>query len=50
MTKEEAYKLLQACVTEIHKRLIINLPNFQVQLIDESGIQSMDDITVKNLK
>ena len=50
MTKEEAYGLLQACVKEIHKRLIINLPNFQIQLIDESGIQAMEDITVKNLK
>lgn len=50
MTKDEAYGLLKDCVREIHKRLIINLPNFQVQLIDENGVELMDDITVKNLK
>ena len=50
MTKDEAYELMKECVREIHKRLIINLPNFQVQVIDEKGISNMEDITVKNLK
>lgn len=49
MTRDEAYALLQSCVREVQKRLIINLPNFQVQVIDKSGIKMLEDITVKNL-
>ena len=49
MTREEAYELMKDCVAEIHKRLIINLPNFQVQIIDKDGIKKLDDITIKNL-
>ena len=30
MTREEAYELLKDCVKEIQKRLVINLPNFEV--------------------
>ena len=50
MSQDEAYDLLKACVREVHKRLIINLPNFQVQVIDKEGIKNLEDITVKNLK
>ena len=49
MTQEEAYELFRACVAEVHKRLILNLPNFSVQVVDRDGIRRMDDITVKNL-
>ena len=49
MTQDEAYKLFQACVKEVQKRLILNLPNFAVQVIDKEGIRRMKDITVKNL-
>merc|ERR1712059_118535 len=45
MTKEEAYALLQDCVKEIQERLVINLPNFQVTLVDKNGISKMDTIT-----
>ena len=31
MTREEAYDLMKDCVKEIQKRLVINLPNFQVR-------------------
>jgi len=41
---------MQDCVREVHKRLIINLPNFQVKLVDKDGIKRLDDITVKNLE
>ena len=37
MSKEEAYGLIQDCVEEVQKRLIVNLPNFQVKVIDRSG-------------
>ena len=49
MTQDEAYKLFEDCVKEVQKRLILNLPNFAVQVIDKEGIRRMKDITVKNL-
>merc|ERR1712025_58467 len=49
MSQDEAYDLLKACVREVQKRLIINLPNFQVQTISKEGIKNLEDITVKNL-
>ena len=49
MTKEEAYALMKDCVREVHKRLIISLPNFKVQIVDKNGIKKMDPITIKNL-
>ncbi len=49
MTPTEAYGLLQDCVKEIQKRLVINLPSFQVQQVDKDGIKRLDDINVKNL-
>lgn len=30
LTKDEAYELMKDCVREIQKRLVINLPNFEV--------------------
>ena len=44
MSETEAYELMKACVKEVHKRLIINLPNFQVQVVDKEGIKNLDDI------
>ncbi len=41
---------MRSCVAEVHKRLIINLPNFRLQLVDKDGIKKLDDITVKNLQ
>jgi 20S proteasome subunit beta 4 len=49
MSREEAYVLMTDCIHEIHKRLIVNLPNFQVQVVDKNGITRMDDITIKKL-
>ena len=49
MTRDEAYQLMKDCVQEVHKRLIINLPNFHVQVVDKNGIQKLEDITIKNL-
>jgi 20S proteasome subunit beta 4 len=49
LTRAEAYSLLQDCVREIQNRLIINLPSFDVTLIDENGIQKMDPISVNSL-
>ncbi|PNF15952.1 Proteasome subunit beta type-2 [Cryptotermes secundus] len=49
MSQEEAYELMKKCVREIHKRLVVNLPNFKVQLINKDGIQDLPPITAKNL-
>lgn len=49
MTQEDAYEVMKKCVREIHKRLVVNLPNFKVQLISKDGIQDLPSITAKNL-
>jgi 20S proteasome subunit beta 4 len=49
VSKDDAYEIMKKCVREIHKRLIVNLPNFKVQLIDKNGIQELPPITAKHL-
>ncbi|OXU19505.1 proteasome subunit beta type-2 [Nasonia vitripennis] len=49
LTEEEGYALLKKCVREIHKRLIVNLPNFKVQKISKDGITDLPHITAQNL-
>lgn len=49
LTQEEAYEVLQKCVVEVQKRLIINLPNFQVKVLDKDGIRQMKVIKSKEL-
>ena len=44
MNKEEAYKLMIECVKEVQKRLVINLPNFAIVLVDKDGVSRMDSI------
>jgi len=47
MTRQQAYALLVDCVKEVQKRLIINLPNFSITVIDKDGVVDMDPITHK---
>lgn len=49
MNEEEAYDLLKKCVAEVHKRLIVNLPNFKVQKITKDGVVDLPPITAQNL-
>lgn len=49
MDEDEAYQLLKKCVAEVHKRLIVNLPNFKVQKITKDGIIDLPPITAQNL-
>merc|ERR1712087_631941 len=44
MNKEEAYKLMIECVKEVQKRLVINLPNFAITIVDKDGVSKMDPI------
>lgn len=50
ITQAEAYDILQKCVLEIQKRLIINLTNFKVAVVDKNGQRRLDDITAKTLQ
>ncbi|KXJ71212.1 proteasome subunit beta type-2 [Aedes albopictus] len=50
ITQDEAYEILKKGVAEIQKRLIINLPNFKVSVIDKDGIKELKDITAESLK
>lgn len=49
ITQAEAYDIFQKCVLEIQKRLIVNLNNFKVAVVDKNGVQRLDDITSKTL-
>nr|QBH72684.1 proteasome subunit beta type [Carausius morosus] len=49
VSEQEAYEVVKKCVAEVHKRLIINLPNFKVQIVDKNGIRDLPDITIRSL-
>nr|CAD7463197.1 unnamed protein product [Timema tahoe] len=49
MSEEEGYEVMKKCVQEAHRRLIVNLPNFKVQIINKDGIKDMPDITAKSI-
>ncbi|KAF5280306.1 hypothetical protein FQR65_LT03115 [Abscondita terminalis] len=49
LTENEAYGIIKKCVQEVHRRLIINLPNFKVQIIDKEGIRDLPSITAQAL-
>merc|ERR1712050_684139 len=44
MTRQQAYNLMVECVKEVQKRLVLNLPNFAVTVIDKDGIHPMETI------
>lgn len=45
MSVEEAYEVMEKCVAELQSRLVINLPNFYVVLVDKDGIRDLERIT-----
>lgn len=49
-TEEEAYEVLQRCIAEVHKRLFVNLPNFQVTVVNRDGIKALQPIYSDSLK
>jgi len=49
LTKDEAYNLLTECVKEIQKRLIVNLPNFSVTMVDKDGVTDLKPITAASI-
>uniref|UniRef100_T1GNC1 Proteasome subunit beta type-2 n=1 Tax=Megaselia scalaris TaxID=36166 RepID=T1GNC1_MEGSC len=50
LTEAEAYDIMKKCVAEIQKRLIINLKNFKVVVVDKNGIRDLEDITSVKLE
>lgn len=48
MTVEEGVELLEKCVKEIQKRLIINLPSFSYYVIDSDGFSEKKTISAIN--
>ncbi|KAI5643247.1 proteasome subunit domain-containing protein [Phthorimaea operculella] len=50
LTQEQAYEVLQKCVAEIHKRLFVSLPNFQVTVVTRDGIKALPVINSASLK
>lgn len=49
ITQDEAYDILKKCILEIQKRLIVNLNNFKIAVVDKNGVRRLDDITSKTL-
>ena len=49
LTQAEAYDVLKKCVVEIQKRLVINLPKFNVAVVDKDGIKELNPITAQSL-
>lgn len=49
LTVDQAYDILTKCVKEIHKRVVINLPNFKVQMVTKDGIKDLEPITSAKL-
>ncbi|XP_026752649.1 proteasome subunit beta type-2 [Galleria mellonella] len=49
-TEDEAYVILKQCVKEIHKRLFISLPNFQVTVVTRDGIRMLPVINSESVK
>jgi len=41
MSQEEGLALLKKCIAEIAKRFIVNLPTFQVKVVDKDGIRNL---------
>jgi len=43
MSLEEGVALLQKCIAEVAKRFIVNLPKYQVRIVDKTGIRNLGE-------
>ncbi|XP_030373512.1 probable proteasome subunit beta type-2 [Scaptodrosophila lebanonensis] len=46
----EAYEILKKCVTQMDKRFLLNVKNFDVYMVDKNGIRRLEAINSKTLK
>ncbi|XP_022102415.1 proteasome subunit beta type-2-like [Acanthaster planci] len=49
LKQEEALDILKKCLAEVQKRFLINLPAFQVKVVNKDGIHDLPVITAKSL-
>ncbi|XP_071836332.1 proteasome subunit beta type-2-like [Apostichopus japonicus] len=47
LSKDEAQSILQKCLDEVQRRFIINLPMFQVRIIDKDGVHQLPNLRPK---
>ncbi|XP_046866670.1 probable proteasome subunit beta type-2 [Drosophila willistoni] len=45
LTRTQGHALLKKCICTVHHRLILNLRNFIVIMVDKDGVQEMEPIT-----
>ena len=43
MTMEETTALMKKCIGEAQKRLLVQMPNFIVRVIDKDGVRVIED-------
>ncbi|XP_033123686.1 proteasome subunit beta type-2-like [Anneissia japonica] len=48
LSKDEAVDLLQKALLEVQKRFIVNLPSFQVRIIDKDGIHDLPTMPLQS--
>lgn len=44
MNRAQTYDIVKACVSEIQKRLVINLRNFEVIVVDAKGVEQLESL------
>lgn len=49
-TEEEAVEIMKNCIAEIQKRMVINLPQFKVCIVDKDGIKHLPDIKIEPIQ
>jgi len=49
MSEDEGYQLLEKCIAEIGRRLIINLPTFTVRIVNKDGIGEKPTVNTRIL-
>ncbi|CAK1543106.1 unnamed protein product [Leptosia nina] len=50
LTEQEAYDILKLCVQEVHRRLFVSLPNFQVTVVNKDGVRALPVLNSKSLQ
>ncbi|BFF94347.1 probable proteasome subunit beta type-2 [Drosophila madeirensis] len=49
ITQDEAYDIFKKCIVEIQKRLVVNLKNFNVSVVDKNGVRNLEPISAQSL-
>lgn len=49
INREQAYDIVKRCVSEIQNRLVINLRNFEVIVVDEHGVEQLESLNYASI-